>query len=124
MPALVLCEYWAAEDRVKRVGIGTRGVLAGLGRRFGVRRCRGRSERVLNESQFLRLRETGNGFAERVRTSTLSARRTSDAGSSGIYRSDSGIGRGKVAAPVLEAVAEKHGLVAVRFGMPGPSRRH
>ena len=107
MPALVLCEYWAAEDRVKRVGIGAIYVLAALGRRFGVRRCRGRPTRVLSESQFLRLRETGNGFAERIRTSTLTARRTSDAGSSGIYRSNSGIGRGKVAAPVLEAVAEQ-----------------
>ena len=105
VPALVLCEYWAAEGRVKRVGIGARGVLAGLGRRFGVRRCRGRPTRVLNESPFLRLRETGNGFAERVQTTTLTARRTSDAGSTGLYRRDSGIGRSKGAALVLEAVA-------------------
>ena len=87
MPALVLCEYWAAEDRVKRVGIGARYVLAALGKRFGVWSCWGRSKRVLSESQFLRLRETGNGFAERIRTSTLTARRTLDASSSGIYRS-------------------------------------
>ena len=107
MPALVLSEYWAAEDRVKRVGIGAIGVLAGLGKRFGVRSCWGRSKRVLSESQFVRLRETGNGFAERIRTSTCIARRTSDAGSPGIYRSNSLIGRGKVAAPVLEAVAEQ-----------------
>ena len=66
----VLSEYWAAEDRVKRVGIGAIYVLAALGRRFGVRRCRGRPTRFWEVWPYCGLRLRYDTSVKRMRTGT------------------------------------------------------